>query len=517
MYDEGLLFFFQRRNILKSTQTSPFKALKQPTTKTIQQADNYLLNLLKNKPFFCGNMNQPCNNQCTWDILGRPERNGINHPLLPAQQLVVNALFDETLEPWKRRHIIYMASRGAGKSTLILRILIHLATRNDDFRGTDMVICCGNRVEAAKDLIKRLHREMKFSLQETKEDTAIINGVRVTAYPAQHVVSVRHIERASACWGDESQVWNHTQADEIQDIFNGFIPKIKDGPFIIYSGTANKPNDLLDKLFNEPDTDSIYQKFKHPYSFFPELYLPQDLVKIQKSKKSWSREMLLEVGFGSGTCFNSFHIDKCIIPADTPPLDISNLTISCGTDPAHSGSADGSKYGVSAVAINPANGKVRVLISEQYSGLSNSQSLNVLQNVLQRLGFNSPADKYRFRIFCDSASPGTISDIKQAIFGESHNWDDINRTKEYGIKNNIKLANLMFCVPVSFSADGLTLLQKFQDYVSDGMLEIPSYMTDLILQMRTSKLKPNLDLEKASGPSDLIDSMRLALNYVNKS
>ncbi len=499
---------------MRSTLNSPFKALK--STKTTQIGDS-ILDKLRNKPFFCGNMNQSCNDQCCWDILGRPERNGVFHPLLPAQQLVVNALFDETVEPWKQRHIIYMASRGAGKSTLILRILIHLATRDDDLRGTDMVICCGNRVEAAKDLIKRLHREMKFSLQDTKEDTAIINGVRVTAYPAQHVVSVRHIERASFCWGDESQVWNHTQADEIQDIFNGFIPKIKDGPFIIYSGTANRPGDLLDKLFAEPDSDSIYQKFKHPYSFFPELYLPQDLVKIQKSKKSWSREMLLEVGFGSGTCFNSFHIDKCIIPADSPQLDISNCTISCGIDPAHSGSADGSKFGVSAVTINPANGKVRVLICEQYSGLSNSQSLNVVHNVLQRLGFNSSADKYRFRVFCDSASPGFVADVKYSIFGESNSWDDINRTKQYGDKNNIKLADLMFCVPISFSADGLTLLQKLQDYVSDGMLEIPSNMTDLILQMRTSKLKPNLDLEKSSGPSDLIDSMRLALCYVNKS
>lgn len=390
----------------------------------------------------------------------------------------------------------------------MLRIIAHLATRDDSLAGTEVVIATGNRVELGLALMKRLKSLLKWQLPETKETQAVINGCTVNVYPAQHSQAIRGVEKASVCWSDEAGSYPIGQAREVRAIFEGFIAK--SNPVIAFTGTPGHINDLLHQMFEEDERETIYQRIKQDYTY-SKLYSEEDIIRAKRSK-SWSREMVLSYGIGTGTCFNSSHLDRCII-YNPQPLDISSSVISVGIDPAFSGSADGSKFAITAVTINPTNGKCRVLVSKQYSGLSNSESINIVHQTLKGLGF-TPVEKARFRVFVDSANPGTISDIKP-FFGESPHWNDINFLKEYAIRNGMKLPDAMLVCPVSFNSDGLTMLQKLQTLVSDGVLEIPSNLSDLILQMRISRLKPNLDLDKTI-PSDLVDSLRLSLNYVNR-
>lgn len=491
-----------------TTTSSPFRTLK-GGNKTLQKEDN-ILDKLKGVPFFCGNLSRSCGEGCAWDVLGRPWKNGIQHPLYPAQQIWTDILLNNIpkVPLWKQSHLCLLSSRGAGKSEVMLRIIAHLATRNNDLVGTEVVIATGNRIELGVALCGRLKAMLKYQVPDTKETQCIINDCKVNVYPAQHSQAIRGVERCSVAWSDEAGSYPIGQAREVRAIFEGFIAK--SNPVIAFTGTPGHHNDLLFQMLEEDDNESIYQRIKQDYTY-SKLYSEEDIIRAKRSK-SWAREMALSYGIGLGTMCNNAHIDRCIVYNPTP-LDISSSIISIGIDPAYSGSADGSKFAISALSTNPATGKARILVSKQYSGLSNSQSINIVVSTLQQLGF-TPVDRNRFRVFVDSANPGTISDIKP-MFQESSNWSDINYMRDLATKNNLKLSDLMLVVPVPFNSDGLTMLQKLQTLVSDGMLEIPNTMQDLILQLRISRLKPNQDLDKTQ-PSDLIDSLRLALNYVSR-
>ena len=282
---------------------------------------------------------------------------------------------------------------------------------------------------------------LKWQVPDTKETQAVVNGCTVNVYPAQHSQAIRGVEKCSVAWSDEAGSYPIGQAREVRAIFEGFIPK--SNPVIAFTGTPGHINDLLHNMMDESEEDTIYQRIKQDYTH-SKLYSEQDIIRAKRSK-SWGREMMLSYGIGTGTCFNSSHIDRCII-YNPQPLDISSSVISVGIDPAFSGSADGSKFAISAVTVNPTNGKARVLVSKQFSGLSNSESINLVHTTLTHLGF-TPAEKARFRVFVDSANPGTISDIKP-FFSESPYWQDINYLKEYAQKQGMRLSDCMLVCPV---------------------------------------------------------------------
>jgi hypothetical protein len=182
------------------------------------------------------------------------------------------------------------------------------------------------------------------------------------------------------------------QAREVRAIFEGFIAK--SNPVIAFTGTPGHIDDLLHSMFDEDERETIYQRIKQDYTY-SKLYSEQDIIRAKRSK-SWAREMALSYGIETGTCFNSSHLDRCIV-YNPQPLDISASVISVGIDSAFSGSADGSKFAITAVTVNPQNGKCRVLVSKQFSGLSNSESIHIVSQILHQLGF-TPAEKARFRL-----------------------------------------------------------------------------------------------------------------------
>src|SRR5947209_19467664 len=115
------------------------------------------------------------------------------------------------------------------------------------------------------------------------------------------------VEKCSIAWSDEASSYALAQAREVRSIFEGLIAK--SNPILLFSGTPGHINDLLHYMFEESESETIYQRIKQDYTY-SKLYSEQDLIRARKSK-SWGREMVLSYGIGTGTCFNSQYIDKC--------------------------------------------------------------------------------------------------------------------------------------------------------------------------------------------------------------
>lgn len=69
-----------------------------------------------------------------------------------------------------------------------------LCTRNDELKGTEMVIFTGNRLELGVSLCNRLRRMFQYKLPASKETVVKMpHDILISAYPAQHVLSREYI------------------------------------------------------------------------------------------------------------------------------------------------------------------------------------------------------------------------------------------------------------------------------------------------------------------------------------
>lgn len=480
----------------------PFEGLKTPTT----HLSNTKIDRLKGvTEFFCGDLDKPCDS-CAWDILGRPWRGGKQHGCYPNQMEVVNKLLstDSKIPIWRQKHVCLLASRGWGKSELFLRLIGFLCCRDDSFKGSEVIITTGNRLELSVALCSRLKALFDYQLPPTKETQAILNGCIVNCYPASHSVSIRGIEKCVFAAIDEASTYSTQQAHEIQDVIQGLIPK--SNPYIFWCGTPSRYGDLLYEMFDTDPRESIYTCIRQDYTQ-SQLYSKEDILRSKKSK-SFGREMLLSYNVGSGTAFNPKHLDSCII-SNPQPFEVQGF-VSLGVDPAYS--FDGSKFAIVATAINPQSGKARVLFAKKWGGLSNSQSVDIVKGVLGQLGFNYN-NLSQFRCFIDSAAPGLCVDLKPLFF-ESSVWPEINYLKDLATQNKIPLWQTMLVCPTPFT-HGLEMLRNVQTLISDSMIEIPSNFHDLILELRIARLKTDGNLDK-SGPTDLLDALRLSCVLIQR-
>ena len=128
---------------------------------------------------------------CFWHWIGAPMKDGIRMPVLPYQRLLYRMLKE-------RCHIWIKKSRGLGVTTFFLYWIAHQCLTQ--YKPGDRVcIVVGPRIDAAEDLIARfksLFREnfptIYSELVRQPSTIAILNGVKVEAFPSHHGQSEMH-------------------------------------------------------------------------------------------------------------------------------------------------------------------------------------------------------------------------------------------------------------------------------------------------------------------------------------
>jgi len=103
---------------------------------------------------------------------------------------------DNVMYPFKEKHLWILKSTGLGVSEFFLRFMAWLCVRNDDCKGSQMVIVTGPNQELAIKLIKRMKGLFADKLDvtfDTKETVLELNGCSIEAYPSNHIDAFRSL------------------------------------------------------------------------------------------------------------------------------------------------------------------------------------------------------------------------------------------------------------------------------------------------------------------------------------
>jgi hypothetical protein len=139
-------------------------------------------------------------NCCFWHSLGCPQKDGHDMPLLPYQRTIYEALQNY-------KHLWTLKSRGIGLSSFMLRYIAWLCVSPQFRRNSRVCIITGPRLDLAEDLIARF--KGLFSFDElvrhngrTASTVAIVNGVKVEAFPSHHVDAMRGLDNVKFILSD---------------------------------------------------------------------------------------------------------------------------------------------------------------------------------------------------------------------------------------------------------------------------------------------------------------------------
>jgi hypothetical protein len=132
-----------------------FKDLQKLVQSNGQITSSDLLSKLQNKPFWIFDKEQhrledirtkgQC---CFWHIIGCPQKDGHDMPVLPYQKILYDTLQNH-------KHIWILKSRGIGVTEFLLRYIAWCCIEGKFSFGSRVCIITGPRIDLAEDLIAR--------------------------------------------------------------------------------------------------------------------------------------------------------------------------------------------------------------------------------------------------------------------------------------------------------------------------------------------------------------------------
>jgi phage terminase large subunit-like protein len=378
----------------------------------------------------------------------KPGRGELQFPF-PYQWTIFNSLMQvENNE--KDRHCAWLGSRGQGKTEFGIRFLSWLATRNDDLQGSEIMIITGSRASLSYTIISRI----KHLMQEARlEDSAMsyvdINGVHIEGYPAD-ATSGRGKPNVSAIFVDESSWWQTSETANVMDMVQGYF--VKSNPYTLIASSPSQPGDLMDSVFKEPESETVWRRLKMDWKYAENLlYTQADLARIRKTS-SWAREMELRWSSKAGSTFNQFDIERCKAVYDHNPTYGNERIIS--VDPAS---------GTTGICVTEVrDGDICVLKAEEKIKETH-ESLS--EYVYQLWHDYSPISK----LYIDNSAVTFVKTMK-GILGEPQEY--MEEIKRYKTMHADYMLNCR-CEPVFFTVQNKReMLGMLKQCMEEGHLKI---------------------------------------------
>ena len=161
---------------------------------------------------------------CFWHSIKCPQKDNHDIPVLPYQRTLY-----EALQNYKR--IAILKSRGIGCSEFLLRYIawccINKYATNPNSNSninSRVLILTGPRIQLSQDLIARFKGLLKY-LPETEKTVAIVNNVKVEAFPSFHCSAARGYTDVRFVMVDEASFWPPHQVTEMMGVVSGYISK----------------------------------------------------------------------------------------------------------------------------------------------------------------------------------------------------------------------------------------------------------------------------------------------------
>ena len=305
-------------------------------------------------------------------IIGLPKKDGIEKPFFDYEKMLYLALLEPgyinnmTGRPgpaykFKLKHLWVKKATGLGITEFMLRFMAWLCLRNDDYRGSQMVIVTGPNQELAIKLIKRI--KMLFEPHnisfDSKETVIELNGCSIEAYPSNHIDAFRSLTNPKFILIDESDFLPKFQQDEVRQVSERYI--------------ANAPGGLFEAIEHEPFDVCVYKKLHLDYVYgVGKIYTKEEIDKARMSP-SFEREYCLKYQGLIGNVFSHQYIADCQKIEYNPDNINPNAKKSVGLDPSFGSPA---KFGI--VATQLVDRKIQVIHAEEYDRPNFTDMINII-------------------------------------------------------------------------------------------------------------------------------------------
>ena len=103
----------------------------------------------------------------------------------------------------------------------MLRLMAWLATRNDDYRNSQMVMVTGPNLDLAIKLIKRMKAMFEPKLDilfDNKETVIELNGCSIEAYPSNHLDSLQGLDNPKFILLDEADMLRKSDQQDVRHV-----------------------------------------------------------------------------------------------------------------------------------------------------------------------------------------------------------------------------------------------------------------------------------------------------------
>jgi hypothetical protein len=303
--------------------------------------------------------------------------------------------------PFKEKHLWVKKATGLGVTEFMLRFMAWLCLRNDDCKGSQMVIVTGPNQELAIKLIKRMKGlfEDKLGITfDSKETVLELNGCSIEVYPSNHIDAFRSLTNPKFILVDEGDFLPKFQQDEVRSVSERYIAK--SNPFIVLVSTPNAPGGLFQKIEQEPFDTCLYKKIFLDYTYgLDKIYTKAEIEKAKRSP-SFPREYGLQYLGLIGNVFSQLSIENATKIQYNPDNINLNAKKSVGVD-AGFGSSN-----FAIVITQYVDGKIQVIFAEEYERPNFAAMINRIWELKQKCGYIS-------NIYVDAANPEVWESFKR--------------------------------------------------------------------------------------------------------
>ena len=151
---------------------------------------------------------------------------------------------------------------------------------------------------------------------------------------------------------------------------------------------------------------------------------------------------------------------------------------------------------------------IHAIYSKQFENSGTEKMVSHTWNLIKQFKLNDRISK----VFVDASQPGFIRSVLASL-GQFQNYEVwVEKSK----RDNIPLYKLMHIVPVPFTGEKHKLmLGNCKKLLDNGVIAIDADVhKDLIQELRLASAEEDMTLDKKEFSFDLLDSFRLALEFV---
>src|SRR5215216_1989592 len=195
-------------------------ALKQ---KNKQRTQNEYSKLFRGKPFYIWDQTEHAKEYdrtkalygkptcCFNHIIHLPTKNGVHKPLFDYEKEIFDAY-------QQHKHVWIKKARALGITELTLRYIVWKCFESDEWKGKQVCIVTGPRINLATTLIDRIRKLLPDTTFNTRETMIEPNECTIEAYPSHNIDSMRVLTDVKFLMVDEGDYFPPGQQQEARAV-----------------------------------------------------------------------------------------------------------------------------------------------------------------------------------------------------------------------------------------------------------------------------------------------------------